>query len=111
VVRTFISLPAGIAGMPAARFGLYTVAGCIPWTAGLALAGYGVGRNWQAIVSGFRGPSYAIAGILAVLLIVAVAAYARRRAAGSRLLPAHAAGTPQGTGTPATQAGRQRSAR
>ena len=111
VVRTFISLPAGIAGMPAARFGLYTVAGCIPWTAGLALAGYGVGRNWQAIVSGFRGPSYAIAGILAVLLIVAVAVYARRRAAGSRRRPAHAAGTPQGTGTPATQAGRQRSAR
>ena len=36
VVRTFISLPAGLARMPAGRFGIYTVLGCIPWTAALA---------------------------------------------------------------------------
>ena len=30
VVRTFISLPAGLARMPAGRFGIYTVLGCIP---------------------------------------------------------------------------------
>src|SRR5258708_1930071 len=44
VVRTFISLPAGFAGMPAARFGAYTAAGCIPWTAGLAAPG----TRWAA---------------------------------------------------------------
>ena len=33
VVRTFISLPAGIAGMDPVRFGIYTTIGCIPWTA------------------------------------------------------------------------------
>jgi membrane protein DedA with SNARE-associated domain len=36
VVRTFISLPAGIAGMEPVRFGTYSTIGCIPWTAGLA---------------------------------------------------------------------------
>ena len=36
VVRTFISLPAGIAGMKPVRFGLYTAIGCIPWTVALA---------------------------------------------------------------------------
>ena len=35
VVRTFISLPAGIAEMPAVRFGIYTTIGCIPWTAAM----------------------------------------------------------------------------
>src|SRR5215510_5319543 len=45
VIRTFISLPAGFARMPAVRFGLYTVAGCIPWTLALAWAGYAVGSN------------------------------------------------------------------
>ena len=50
VVRTFISLPAGIAEMPALRFGIYTTIGCIPWTTALAVAGYAVGTNWESIV-------------------------------------------------------------
>ena len=39
VIRTFISLPAGIAEMPALRFGIYTTIGCLPWTTALAAAG------------------------------------------------------------------------
>ena len=39
VIRTFISLPAGIAGMAPLRFGIYTLIGCIPWTVALAVAG------------------------------------------------------------------------
>lgn len=108
VVRTFISLPAGIAAMPPVRFGLYTTAGCIPWTTGLALAGYGLGRNWQAIANGFHGPTDVIAGVIAILLIAAVAIYARRRAAERRHRPAHALGA--GHPGPA-QPGRQQSAR
>ncbi|HET6186145.1 MAG TPA: DedA family protein, partial [Trebonia sp.] len=51
VVRTFISLPAGFAGMPAGRFGLFTTLGCIPWTAALGIAGYALGANWQHIAN------------------------------------------------------------
>lgn len=110
VVRTFISLPAGIAEMPAARFGLYTTVGCIPWTTGLALAGYSLGRNWHSIVSGFRGPTDVIAGIIVILLVGAAAIYAWRRAAERRRQPAHA--TPAGQPDPeAVPADRQRSAR
>src|ERR1700694_1533716 len=47
VVRTFISLPAGVAEMPAVRFGVYTVLGCLPWTAALAAAGYALGASWH----------------------------------------------------------------
>ena len=37
IVRTFISLPAGIARMPFWRFTLFTLIGCIPWVTALAL--------------------------------------------------------------------------
>ena len=81
VVRTFISLPAGIAGMPPLRFGIYTTLGCLPWTTALAVAGYAVGANWESIVNAFHGPSYIIAGIVAVAVVIAVWWYLRRRPA------------------------------
>jgi membrane protein DedA with SNARE-associated domain len=83
VVRTFISLPAGFARMPAARFGAYTAAGCIPWTAGLAVAGYALGRNWQAVANGFHGATYLIAAVLVIALAAAVVIHLRGRRAGA----------------------------
>jgi len=80
-IRTFISLPAGIAGMPAARFGLYTLAGCLPWTAALAVAGYGVGANWQHLETTLQGPSYIIAALAVVAIAVGVVVVLRRRRA------------------------------
>jgi membrane protein DedA with SNARE-associated domain len=77
VVRTFISLPAGIAGMDPARFGIYTTLGCIPWTAALAYAGYAVGANWHSIVDGFKGPTYIVAAIMLILLVIAAWRYLR----------------------------------
>jgi len=47
IVRTFISLPAGVAKMPFWRFTAYTLAGCIPWVLMLALIGQAVGDNWE----------------------------------------------------------------
>jgi membrane protein DedA with SNARE-associated domain len=79
VVRTFISLPAGFAGMAPVRFGLYTVAGCIPWTLGLALGGYAVGSNWQSVEKAFNGPAYAIAAIVGVAIVIAIVFLIRRR--------------------------------
>jgi membrane protein DedA with SNARE-associated domain len=84
VIRTFISLPAGIAGMNAARFGLYTVIGCIPWTAALGWAGYAVGSNWQQVAGDFHGPTYIIAGIVGIALAVAVFVFVRNRRAAGR---------------------------
>lgn len=87
VVRTFISLPAGLARMPPARFGIYTVLGCIPWTAALAWAGYVVGRNWGNVASALHGPSYALAALL-VLLVIAVFLMLLRRRRRERRRPA-----------------------
>ena len=71
VIRTFISLPAGLARMAPVRFGLYTVAGCIPWIAGLAVAGCAAGANWRHVTGLVQGAGY-IVGALAILLIGAI---------------------------------------
>ena len=47
IIRTFISLPAGIAKMPFWRFTVLTLLGCIPWVTALAFLGKGVGSNWE----------------------------------------------------------------
>jgi len=46
-VRTFISVPAGIARMPLWRFLLYSLLGALPWTAFLIWAGLRVGKIWE----------------------------------------------------------------
>jgi membrane protein DedA with SNARE-associated domain len=103
VVRTFISLPAGIAGMDPIRFGIYTTVGCIPWTAALAGAGYAIGRNWHSIVDGFKGPTYIVAAVVVIAIVIAVWRYWRRHSNNEPAAPsgrgAHAAGRPPGTGS------------
>jgi len=47
IIRTFISLPAGVARMPFWRFTILTLIGCIPWVLGLALIGREVGDRWE----------------------------------------------------------------
>jgi membrane protein DedA with SNARE-associated domain len=87
VVRTFISLPAGLAGMKPLRFGLYTTIGCIPWTAALASAGYAVGANWQSIANGFHGPTYIIAALVIMALAIAIWRYTRHHRRADRAWP------------------------
>ena len=48
IIRTFISLPAGVARMPFWRFTAFTLAGSIPWVLALALLGQSVGDNWES---------------------------------------------------------------
>ena len=81
VIRTFISLPAGFADMSAGTFGVYTTLGVIPWTAALGIAGYALGANWERVANDFHGPTYIIAGIVAVGLIVLVVRRRRNAAA------------------------------
>ena len=47
IIRTFISLPAGVARMPFWRFTAFTLLGSIPWVLMLALVGRSVGDNWE----------------------------------------------------------------
>jgi len=54
VVRTFISLPAGVARMPFWKFSLYTFLGSLPWAFILTYLGIISGENWKNLENYFR---------------------------------------------------------
>jgi len=70
IVRTFISLPAGVARMPLGRFSVLTFLGCVPWVFALGFVGKQVGSNWESWRHYFEYVDYAVA-----LLIVVGAGY------------------------------------
>jgi membrane protein DedA with SNARE-associated domain len=55
VVRTVISLPAGIAKMNFKKFVFYSFVGSVPWTLMLTYIGYWLGPNWEDVVGVFHG--------------------------------------------------------
>jgi membrane protein DedA with SNARE-associated domain len=59
-VRTFISLPAGIARMPVGKFSLYAFLGSFIWSIGLASGGYVLGQNWESLREAMRPFDYPI---------------------------------------------------
>jgi membrane protein DedA with SNARE-associated domain len=69
VVRTFISLPAGVARMRFGTFTLYTFLGCLPWTFALAAVGYAVGQQWETVERYLRPISIVVAVALVAVLI------------------------------------------
>ena len=81
LVRTFVSLPAGVARMPFWRFTLLTAAGCIPWVTALALIGRGVGSNWEQWRHNLGYVDYLI--VVAILAGFAYLIVKRRRARGA----------------------------
>ncbi len=69
VVRTFISLPAGIARMNFNKFVIYSFLGSVPWSFGLAYLGKKLGDNWDTLGVYFHKFDFVI---VAVILIGAV---------------------------------------
>jgi membrane protein DedA with SNARE-associated domain len=52
--RVLISFPAGIYRMDKLKFGVYTLAGCLPWNMVLIYAGWKLGSLWSTVVDAFR---------------------------------------------------------
>jgi membrane protein DedA with SNARE-associated domain len=64
IVRTFISLPAGVARMPFWKFSILTFAGCVPWVLLLTFIGKQVGANWVDWKDKLHYVDYAVAAII-----------------------------------------------
>ncbi len=80
IIRTFISLPAGVARMPFWRFTLLTVAGCVPWVLLLGFIGEQVGDNWEEWRDYLHYGDYVV---LAAILAGIVYLLIRRRRGGT----------------------------
>ncbi|MDK2888754.1 MAG: hypothetical protein PWP72_1632 [Thermoanaerobacter sp.] len=70
VVRTFISLPAGISGMNFPRFVIYTFLGSLPWSFFLTYLGMKMGQHWQDLKYWFHRLD-----VVVLLALVALAVY------------------------------------
>jgi membrane protein DedA with SNARE-associated domain len=77
VVRSFVSIPAGIAEMPVVRYTVLTFIGTIPWCFGLAAVGAALGSQWEEFHENFRYADYAI--IAAIVAGVAVLGHRMHR--------------------------------
>ena len=78
VVRTFISVPAGISRMPIWQFTVYTFVGAFIWSVGLAYGGYQLGRNYEDLRSAMRPLDYPIGVIIVAAVIWYVYRHVKR---------------------------------
>ena len=83
IIRTFISLPAGVARMPFWRFTVLTTLGCIPWVFLLAFVGKQAGDNWSTWKDNLHYVDYVV--VAAVVLGIAWLVLRRRRRADVRV--------------------------
>ena len=68
VVRTIISLPAGISKMRFKKFVFYSFVGSVPWNLMLTYVGFSLGPKWESIRGVFRYLD--IAAIVALIILV-----------------------------------------
>ena len=69
IVRSLISIPAGMSEMPMAKFLLYTTVGSAIWNTVLIVIGNRVGENWESILGVFDQYSHIVL-ILLILIFV-----------------------------------------
>jgi membrane protein DedA with SNARE-associated domain len=79
IIRTFISLPAGVARMPFWRFTALTLAGCVPWVFALAFIGRQVGAKWTDWKDSLHYVDYAVAAAIVIGVVVLVVRHRRER--------------------------------
>ncbi|MHB1837329.1 MAG: DedA family protein, partial [Solirubrobacteraceae bacterium] len=78
LIRTFISLPAGVARMPIVRFTVFTLLGCIPWVVLLGFAGDQVGHDWTKWKDAFNYVDYVFAAAIVVWIAWLIVRRVRR---------------------------------
>jgi membrane protein DedA with SNARE-associated domain len=82
LVRSFISIPAGVLGTPLRTYTLLTLLASLIWCFGFAAAGWAAGGAWETIHHAFRYADYA--AVAAVLALISAAILRRRRAVTTR---------------------------
>jgi membrane protein DedA with SNARE-associated domain len=83
IIRTFISLPAGVARMPFWKFTVLTLAGCIPWIFMLTFIGQQVGANWEDWKDSLHYVDYAVLVLIVLGIAYLVIRWRRNRNAAA----------------------------
>ena len=104
VVRSFISIPAGIFRVPLGRYTVLTLIGSALWCFAFAGVGWAAGASWESFHSAFRYADVAVAAFVVAVARMALASAVRRGKPGSgrrgdARFPAHGGGRPHWLGT------------
>lgn len=79
LIRSLISIPAGMSEMPIVKFLLYTLFGSLIWNTVLVIVGSVVGENWTKIVGILDTYSHIVVIILSIIFVVVVYFFYRNR--------------------------------
>jgi membrane protein DedA with SNARE-associated domain len=80
VIRSFVSIPAGVLEVPFVRYTLLTLAGSAIWCFGFAGIGFALGASWEDFQHTFRYVDY----LVVAAVVAAVAWLVRRRVRNRR---------------------------
>ena len=72
IVRSLISIPAGMSEMPMGKFLLYTISGSLIWNSVLIIVGNRFGENWTKIVDILNDYSHIVLILLVILFVALV---------------------------------------
>jgi membrane protein DedA with SNARE-associated domain len=81
IIRTFISLPAGVARMPFWRFSILSFVGCVPWVFMLTFIGKEARDNWESWKDSLHYFDYAVAAAIVIGVVYLVVKNRRNRGA------------------------------
>jgi membrane protein DedA with SNARE-associated domain len=79
VIRSFVSIPAGVMEVPFVRYTLLTLAGSAIWCFAFAGAGYAAGDSWEDIHHAFRYLDYVVVAAVVAAVVWLGVRYRRRR--------------------------------
>ena len=79
IVRSLISIPAGMSEMPIGKFFLYTTAGSLIWNTVLIVIGAIVGENWKSILNIFDTYSHIVLILLIIIFVVVVFMFYKKK--------------------------------
>jgi membrane protein DedA with SNARE-associated domain len=80
VVRSLISIPAGISGMGVLRFSAYTFLGSLAWNTVLCTLGYVAGSAWESASAGATQAIDVMTLVVIAIIVVVAAIWAAKRA-------------------------------
>lgn len=79
IVRSLISIPAGMSEMPIIKFLTYTIFGSLIWNTVLIITGKMVGNNWTKILTIFDTYSHIVLIIFIILFIILITIFYKKR--------------------------------
>ena len=79
IVRSLISVPAGMSEMPMLKFIVYTICGSMIWNTVLICAGYKLGDNWKYFLSILDKYKLLVIIIFIIVFIYVIIKFYRKR--------------------------------